>query len=257
MANPSNPAGTLSALDQETQDVLSIADDLRRQLEQSWDMVQALTEDLVASRDLHKRAETLAESRARELDRVKAETAVATSRAEQLATELGASEEERAEAVIEIRRLQEALEDAIEKGHSLTEQLQKQMRDADESRRKAAEHEARLEAAISEFEKRVATLDHVQEQRTSDLAQAHLAIAEITQERDDLQEQVAALEHSRAALGRIHTTLSDIRAKVTREHESPATRSPAPSDAPDRGAKAPDRKASPQQAMRAPVRRDP
>jgi len=257
MANPSRPAGTLSATDQEAQDVLSIADDLRRQLEQSWDMVQALTEDLSAARDLHKRAEALAESRARELERVKAETAAATARAEQLATELGASEEERAEAVIEIRRLQEALDDASEKGHSLTEQLQKQMRDADEARRKAAEHEAGLQAAISELEHRLDTLDHVQEQRTRDLAQAHLTIEEITQERDDLQEQVVTLEQSRAALGRIHTTLSDIRAKVNREHESPAARNPAPSDAPDRGAKAPDRKASPQPAMRAPVRRDP
>jgi chromosome segregation ATPase len=257
MANPSKPAGTLSALDQEAQDVLSIADDLRRQLEQSWEMIQALNEDLAAARDLHKRAETLAESRARELERVKAETAAATARAEQLATELGASEEERAEAVTEIRRLQEALEDAVEKGRSVTEQLQKQIRDADEGSRKAVEDQTRLKAAIADLEQRVETLENVQEQRTRDLAQAHLTIEEITQERDDLREQVADLEQSRAALGRIHTTLSDIRAKVSREHEPSGVRSPAPSDAQDRGAKLPDRKTSPQQAMRAPGRREP
>ena len=257
MANPSKSAGTLSALDQEAQDVLSIADDLRRQLEQSWEMIQALNEDLTAARDLHKRAETLAESRARELERVKAETAAATARAEQLATELGASEEERAEAVTEIRRLQEALEDAVAKGRSLTEQLQKQMRDSDEARRKAAEDQARQKAAVADLEQQVETLENAQEQRTRDLAQAHLTIEEITQQRDDLQEQVAELEQSRAALGRIHTTLSDIRARVSREHEPSGARTPAASDAQDRGANLPDRKASSQQATRAPVRRDP
>jgi chromosome segregation ATPase len=218
MANPSKPAGTLRSFGQEAQDVLSIADDLRRQVEQSWEMIQALNEDLAAARDLHKRAEKLAESRARELERVKAETAAATTRAEQLATELGASEEERAEAVMEIRRLQEALEDSIAKGRSLTEQLQEQMRGADDAHRKAGEDEARLKTAIVDLEQRADMLENAQEQRTRDLAQAHLVIEEITQERDELRQQVADLEQSRAALGRIHTTLSDIRAKVTREH---------------------------------------
>jgi chromosome segregation ATPase len=232
MASPTKPAGTLSALDQEEQDVLSIADDLRRQLEQSWEMVQALKDDLAAARDLHKRAETLAESRARELERVRAETATATARGEQLATELGASEEERAEAVLEIRRLQEALDDSSSKGVSLTEQLQKQMREAEDARRKASEDDARLKATIADLQHRVATLDRIQEQRTQDLAQAHLVIEQVTQERDDLKQQVADLEHSRATLGKIHSTLSAIRAKVTKERE-PTVRSPEPSDEPE------------------------
>jgi chromosome segregation ATPase len=233
MASPIKPAGTLSALDQEEQDVLSIADDLRRQLEQSWEMVQALNDDLAAARDLHKRAETLAESRARELERVRAETAAATARGEQLATELGASEEERAEAVLEIRRLQEALDDSSSKGVSLTEQLQKQMREAEDARRKASEDEARLKATIADLQQRVATLDRIQEQRTQDLAQAHLVIEQVTQERDDLKHQVADLEHSRATLGKIHSTLSAIRAKVSREREPTGARSPEPSDEPE------------------------
>jgi chromosome segregation ATPase len=233
MASPTKPAGTLSALDQEEQDVLSIADDLRRQLEQSWEMVQALNDDLAAARDLHKRAETLAESRARELERVRAETASATARGEQLATELGASEEERAEAVLEIRRLQEALDDSSSKGVSLTEQLQKQMREAEDARRKASENEARLKATIADLQQRVATLDRIQEQRTQDLAQAHLVIEQVTQERDDLKQQVADLEHSRATLGKIHSTLSAIRAKVSREREPTGPRSPEPSDEPE------------------------
>lgn len=235
MASSTKPAAILSALDQEEQDVLSIADDLRRQLEQSWEMVQALTEDLAAARDLHKRAEALAESRARELERVKAETAAATARGEQLATELGASEEERAEAVVEIRRLQEALDDSNLRVASLTEQLQNQMRDTDDARRKAAENEVRLKATIAELEQRVATLDRIQEQRTQDLAQAHLTIEQITQERDELKQQVADLEHSRAALGKIHTTLSAIRAKVTREREPTGARSSEPSSSSESG----------------------
>ena len=233
MASPTKPAGTLSALDQEEQDVLSIADDLRRQLEQSWEMVQALNDDLAAARDLHKRAETLAESRARELERVRAETAAATARGEQLATELGASEEERAEAVLEIRRLQETLDDSSSKGVSLTGQLQKQMREAEDARRKAGEDEARLKATIADLQQRVATLDRIQEQRTQDLAQAHLVIEQVTQERDDLKQQVVDLEHSRATLGKIHSTLSAIRAKVAREREPTGVRSPEPSDAPE------------------------
>jgi chromosome segregation ATPase len=233
MASVTRPAGALSALDQEEQDVLSIADDLRRQLEQSWEMVQALNDDLAAARDLHKRAETLAESRARELERVRAETAAATARGEQLATELGASEEERAEAVLEIRRLQETLDDSSSKGVSLTEQLQKQMREAEDARRKTGEDEARLKATITDLQHRVATLDRIQEQRTQDLAQAHLTIEQVTQERDDLKQQVADLEHSRAALGKIHSTLSAIRAKVTKEHEPTGARSPEPPTPPE------------------------
>jgi chromosome segregation ATPase len=200
--------------DQETLAVLAIAEDLRLQLEHGLKLIEALKQDLAMTRDLQKRAEALAESRARELQQVKAEAAAAQQHNERLVTELGASEEERAEAVKEIRRLVGALDTTSENVRALTEQGQKQTREADEARRAAEAKETRLKASIAEFETRLQTMERSLEQRTKDLDQASALIDELKATRDGLEKRVADLEHSRQGMGKIHTSLNDIRAKL-------------------------------------------
>ena len=210
MADNSNT----TVVDQETRAVLAIAEDLQRQLEHSLKMINALKEDLASTRDLQKHAEALAGSRARELQQVKTEAAALQQLNERLVIELGASEDERAEAVREIRRLHEALEASSENVRSLSEQQLKGNRDAEEARRAAEVREARLKAAIVELEQKLQAVEQSLEQRTKDLDQANVSIDDLKRDRNTLEKRVADLEQSRQALGKIHTSLSDIRAKL-------------------------------------------
>ena len=203
-----------SMVDQETQAVLAIAEDLQRQLEHSLEMIRALKEDLGLTRDLQKRAEGLADSRARELQLCRTEAGSLQQINERLVIELGASEAERAEAVKEIRRLQGTLENTSETVRVMTEQQQKDAKNADDTRRATEMREARMKAAAAEQEQKVQSLERGLEQRTKDLDLANALIDDLKRDRTALGKRVADLEQSRQALGKIHTSLNDIRSKL-------------------------------------------
>jgi chromosome segregation ATPase len=236
-----------SVVDQETQAVLALAEDLRRQLEHSLELIQALKEDLATAREQQKRAEALAATRTRELEQVKAAASVTQLSNERLVTELGASEEERAEAFKEIRRLGSALDSTSETVRSLTEQQQRQSREAEEVRHAASAREARLKATIKELGSRLTTMERSLEQRTKDLDQANAQVEEMRQERAALEKRIADLERSRQALGKIHTSLSDIRARLLGEPEDQARQGRQPGQ--------PGQGAAPGQAVPPPQRR--
>ena len=208
-------------VEQEVQEMMVIVDDLQRKLDNSRDLNSALQEELETITTQHHNAENTANTRAQEIKRLREDVAELQAEGERLMVELGASEEEREEAVAEIGRLKHEQEILRESILAVQEAKRKQERAHETTRRDAEGREQGLGEKIHGLETRMEKLRDRLDLRTRELYQANAMIEDLKRDKNTLQVQVNGLTQSHTALGKIHSSLKDVHDRMLKQKSQP------------------------------------
>ena len=210
--------------DKEFQGIMSIVTDLKRELEHSWKLREALQEEVAGLRTRQDAAETLATARSREIGRIEKDISSLRSETEQLTADLAASEEERSEAVKEINRLKADLEDKKQELQRLNENISSLKNTLDATKRGVESSKQESQQKIDQLRQDTEKLEKRLKQKIQELSQEVASIDDLKREKGQLASEVAHLMKTRANLKKIHDSLKSVQQMCS--FSEPASRQP-------------------------------
>lgn len=221
-----SPEGMPADDEKEFQDVMAIVADLKREVEHSWSLREALQAERETLRASQQEAEALVAARSQEIERIQTNMSSLQSENEQLTAELASSKEERSEAVREINRLKDDLENKKqeiqgleEKRSNLEKTFKVTKREADAKERDSLERIGQLKQDTGKLEERL-------KQKTQELSQEFAAIDDLKREKKQLEGEVAHLVKTRGNLKMIHDSLKSVQQMCS----SPGSDPPQPQE---------------------------
>ncbi len=201
--------GPLPAGDDQIDDILSIVEDLRRQLKNSKEMNNKLAEELRGTQARTAEAEAKERAMAHNLDRTTRLLAAAQSENETLVSEAVAGQEDLHESAGEIQRLRQELHLEQERIRAMTADLEKMRRLGVDVADKAVSREEPLRRRVQELEQDLEERAARLEEQGRELRRAGVALSDMEKEKDGLQAEVDALERYRKAISKIHGALRE------------------------------------------------
>ncbi len=193
--------------DEQLEDILSIVEDLRRQLKNCKEMSATLRAELDSSQEKVSDADGQLASQARELERTKRLLSACRDENETLVAETVGVHEDGQEAAREIQSLRREMKEATDKLNALEQEKERLTRVAAEVAHKAEARDELLRNRIEELEEELEKQAQRLEGQARELRRAQAAMADHMREKMDLEAQIANLERFRAAMGRVYGKL--------------------------------------------------
>ena len=206
MQDPDFDAGALAA-DEQLDDILSIVEDLRRQLKNAKEMNARLAEELRGVQDRALASEAQAGKLGQELERVTRQLSDAKAENETLVSEAVAVQEDQHESAREIVRLRQDVHLLEEKTQALELEREKLRQMGVDVAGVASAKEEPLRKRVQELEEEIEEMATRLEAQGREIRRAGVTIADLTKEKEALQAEVDELERYRKAIGRIHGAL--------------------------------------------------
>jgi chromosome segregation ATPase len=201
------PGAPPVAADEQLDDILSIVEDLRRQLKNCKEMNAKLADELSSTQKRAIEAEGKVGKLTDEVDRSKRLLAVCQTENETLISEAVAGQEDQHETAREIQRLRLELSSAVDKTKSLETEIERLRRISVDLADQASANEEPLRKRVQDLEQELEERSSTRGEQSRELHRLEVALSDLSREKEELQVQVEALERYRKAMSRIHGAL--------------------------------------------------
>jgi chromosome segregation ATPase len=199
--------GTSASADDQLDDILSIVDDLRRQLKNSKDKNAALVEERAGLQKRLSDAEERMSRQTQELERNKRLLTVCQTENETLLAEAVDGQEEQQEAAREIQSLRQEVHRSQERIRSLDAEIDRLKRSGAELVEQANTRAEPLRQRVEELEEELQSRSAKFDEQAREVRRLNVTISDLSVEKEQLQAQVEVLERYRKAMSRVHGAL--------------------------------------------------